>query len=64
MKSGAVLIFIITLFFLQSFPELQKLSIGWCALIGVILLLIIAEKYRTEYRTVNVIEGNHFNFFK
>lgn len=43
-KSGIVLAFIITLFFLQSIPMLQRLSIGWCSLIGIIFLLIIAEK--------------------
>lgn len=43
-KSGGVLIFILTLFFLQSFPMFQRLSVGWCALIGIIFLLIIAEK--------------------
>lgn len=43
-KCGITLVFIITMFFLQSIPEFEKLSIGWCALIGVMLLLIIADK--------------------
>lgn len=43
-KSGLVLIFIIAMFFLQSIPEYEKLSTGWCALIGVMFLLIISEK--------------------
>ncbi|KAH0953383.1 hypothetical protein HN011_004922 [Eciton burchellii] len=42
MKSGFVLTFVITLFFLHSVPHLN-LSLGWIALIGVLLLLILAD---------------------
>ncbi|CAL7951356.1 unnamed protein product [Xylocopa violacea] len=41
-KSGFTLIFVITLFFLHSIPNLQ-LSLGWTALVGVLLLLILAD---------------------
>ncbi|XP_066583327.1 P protein isoform X2 [Prorops nasuta] len=41
-KSGFVLLFVITLFFLHSVPELN-LSLGWTALLGVLLLLILAD---------------------
>lgn len=41
-KSGFTLIFVITLFFLHSFPNLH-LSLGWTALLGVLLLLILAD---------------------
>lgn len=41
-KSGFVLMFVITLFFLHSVPRL-KLSLGWIALIGVLLLLILVD---------------------
>ncbi|KAL6431151.1 hypothetical protein ACFW04_007103 [Cataglyphis niger] len=41
-KSGFVLTFVITLFFLHSVPDLH-LSLGWIALIGVTLLLILAD---------------------
>lgn len=41
-KSGFVLVFVITLFFLHSVPRLH-LSLGWTALIGVTLLLILAD---------------------
>lgn len=41
-KSGFVLIFVITLFFLHSVPNLH-LSLGFTALIGVLLLLILAD---------------------
>ncbi|KAM0729096.1 P protein [Formica fusca] len=41
-KSGFVLAFVITLFFLHSVPDLH-LSLGWIALIGVTLLLILAD---------------------
>lgn len=43
-KSGLVMVFIIALFFIESIPEIRKLTVGWSALLGVILLLIIAEK--------------------
>ncbi|XP_035779788.1 P protein-like isoform X2 [Anopheles albimanus] len=43
-KSGVVCIFIVSLFFLESIPELRRLSSGWAALLGVVLLLIISDK--------------------
>ncbi|XP_055638999.1 P protein-like isoform X2 [Toxorhynchites rutilus septentrionalis] len=43
-KSGVAGLFIISLFFLESIPELRKLSSGWAALLGVMLLLIISDK--------------------
>lgn len=58
-KCTIVLVFIITMFFLQSIPEFEKLSIGWSALIGVMFLLIIADKndmdalmHRIEWTTL------------
>ncbi|GAB1867112.1 P protein [Camponotus japonicus] len=41
-KSGFVLSFVITLFFLHSVPRLH-LSLGWIALVGTSLLLILAD---------------------
>ncbi|PBC26070.1 P protein [Apis cerana cerana] len=41
-KSGFTLIFVITLFFVHSVPNLH-LSLGWTALLGVLLLLILAD---------------------
>ncbi|XP_072762399.1 P protein isoform X2 [Anoplolepis gracilipes] len=41
-KSGFVLALIITLFFLHSLPQMH-LSLGWITLIGVSLLLILAD---------------------
>ncbi|XP_011153269.1 P protein [Harpegnathos saltator] len=41
-KSGFVLIFEMTLFFLHSVPNLN-LSLGWTALIGILLLLILTD---------------------
>ncbi|XP_024889830.1 P protein isoform X3 [Temnothorax curvispinosus] len=41
-KSGCVLTLVITLFFLHSLPHLN-LSLGWIALMGVLLLLILAD---------------------
>lgn len=36
--------FVILFFFLQSIPNLIHLSLGWTALIGVIILLIVSEQ--------------------
>ncbi|XP_063987100.1 P protein-like [Diachasmimorpha longicaudata] len=41
-KSGVVLFLVILLFFLHSLPTLH-LTLGWTALLGVLLLLIIAD---------------------
>ncbi|KAK2576947.1 hypothetical protein KPH14_005560 [Odynerus spinipes] len=41
-KSGFALVFVITLFFLHSVPGLN-LSLGWTSLLGVLLLLILAD---------------------
>lgn len=42
LKSGFTLIFVITLFFLHSIPNLH-MSLGWTALVGVLLLLILTD---------------------
>lgn len=47
-KSGFALVFVITLFFLHSVPEMQRLSLGWTALLGAILLLILADREDME----------------
>lgn len=41
MKCCFILVFIIVLCIVQSFPEIQRLSVAWCALLGTLLLLII-----------------------
>lgn len=58
-KSGVALIFILVLFFVQSIPEIRKLSLGWSALIGIIFLLIISNRddmdailHRVEWPTL------------
>lgn len=58
-KSGIVLLFIVTLFLVESIPELKRLSLGWSALLGVILLLIISGRddmdailHRIEFSTL------------
>ncbi|XP_062548616.1 P protein-like isoform X2 [Armigeres subalbatus] len=43
-KSGVACAFIISLFFVESIPELRRMSSGWAALLGVMLLLIISDK--------------------
>lgn len=58
-KSGICLVFILALFFVESIPEIHRLSLGWSALLGVILLLIISERddmdailHRVEFSTL------------
>ncbi|XP_042145633.1 P protein-like [Ixodes scapularis] len=41
-KTGIVLSVVILLFFLQSFPNLH-LSLGWIAILGALLLLVLAD---------------------
>jgi P protein len=47
-KSCIALIFVITFFFLHSVPNLQKLSLGWTALLGAVLLLILYDREDME----------------
>lgn len=47
-KSLATLVFVISFFFLHSFPDIQRLSLGWTALLGAILLLILADREDME----------------
>lgn len=42
-QSGFCLIFVLGAFFLHSIPQLQRLSLGWTALIGALLLLILLD---------------------
>lgn len=58
-KSAICLIFILGLFLVESIPEIHRLSLGWSALLGVILLLIISGKddmdailHRVEFSTL------------
>lgn len=44
LKSAVALVFVISFFFLHSVPNLQKLSLGWTALLGAILLLILYDR--------------------
>jgi P protein len=43
-KSAITLIFVISFFFLHSVPDLQRLSLGWTALLGAVLLLILYDR--------------------
>uniref|UniRef100_A0A182MMN2 Citrate transporter-like domain-containing protein n=1 Tax=Anopheles culicifacies TaxID=139723 RepID=A0A182MMN2_9DIPT len=47
-KSAITLAFVITFFFLHSAPDIQKLSLGWTALLGALLLLILADREDIE----------------
>ncbi|KAK5638427.1 hypothetical protein RI129_012722 [Pyrocoelia pectoralis] len=43
-KSGCTLIFVITLFFLHSIPEIGRLGLGWTSLLGALLLLLLYDR--------------------
>lgn len=43
-KSIITLTFVISFFFLHSVPNLQRLSLGWTALLGAVLLLILYDR--------------------
>lgn len=47
-KSGITLVFAISFFFLHSVPDIQRLSLGWTALLAAILLLILADREDME----------------
>lgn len=47
-KSGVALVFTIAFFFLHSLPDIQRLSLGWTALLGAILLLILSDREDME----------------
>lgn len=48
LKSCIVLVFTISFFFLHSAPTIQKMSLGWTALIGAILLLVLYDREDIE----------------
>lgn len=47
-KSAVALAFTIIFFFLHAVPHIQRLSIGWTALVGAMLLLILADREDIE----------------
>lgn len=58
-KCSFILVFIIIMCVVQSFPAIQRLSVAWCALLGTILLLIITFRddmdslmHRIEWTTL------------
>ncbi|CAH0404442.1 unnamed protein product [Chilo suppressalis] len=58
-KATVTLIFVVAVFFLHSIPEFNRLSLGWTALLGAILLLVLADRedlepilHRVEWSTL------------
>lgn len=58
-QSVFTLVFVISLFFVQSVPSLQTLPLGWVALLGIVLLMIISSRndmdamvHRIEWATL------------
>lgn len=47
-KSLAVMVFVLCFFFFHSMPYIERLSLGWTALLGTILLLILVDRRDIE----------------
>ncbi|KOB65447.1 hypothetical protein OBRU01_22738, partial [Operophtera brumata] len=47
-KSSVAIAFVVIVFFLHSIPELNRVSLGWTALLGAILLLTLADREDLE----------------
>ncbi|CAH2241908.1 P protein-like [Pararge aegeria] len=59
LKSTVAISFVVAVFFLHSIPELNRVSLGWTALLGAILLLTLADRedlepilHRVEWSTL------------
>ncbi|CAH2101648.1 unnamed protein product [Euphydryas editha] len=59
LKSTIAICFVVAVFFLHSIPELNRVSLGWTALLGAILLLTLADRedlepilHRVEWSTL------------
>ncbi|XP_034828141.1 P protein-like [Maniola hyperantus] len=59
LKSTVAITFVVAVFFLHSIPELNRVSLGWTALLGAILLLTLADRedlepilHRVEWSTL------------
>ncbi|XP_075163669.1 P protein-like [Haematobia irritans] len=61
-KSAVAFIFVLLLFFLHAVPNLYHLSLGWSALIGAILLLILADEEDLE-TVLSRVEWSTLLFF-
>ncbi|KPJ19670.1 P protein [Papilio machaon] len=58
-KASIAISFVVIVFFLHSIPELNRVSLGWTALLGAILLLTLADRedlepilHRVEWSTL------------
>ncbi|KAI8433379.1 hypothetical protein MSG28_015420 [Choristoneura fumiferana] len=58
-KSCVAVGFVVVMFFLHAFPEFSRVSLGWTALLGAILLLLLADRedlesilHRVEWSTL------------
>ncbi|KAM3955657.1 P protein-like [Aphomia sociella] len=59
LKSSVAIAFVVVMFFLHSIPELNRVSLSWTALLGAILLLVLADRedlepilHRVEWSTL------------
>ncbi|XP_049883736.1 P protein-like [Pectinophora gossypiella] len=58
-KAAVAITFVVVIFFMHSIPELNRVSLGWTALLGAMLLLILADRedlepilHRVEWSTL------------
>lgn len=58
-KTSIAIAFVVAVFFLHSIPELNRVSLGWTAFLGAVLLLILADRedlepilHRVEWSTL------------
>ncbi|XP_026734254.1 P protein-like isoform X2 [Trichoplusia ni] len=47
-KCSVAIIFVVLVFFLHSIPEFNRVSLGWTALLGALLLLVLADREDLE----------------
>ncbi|KAH8377521.1 hypothetical protein KR093_005800 [Drosophila rubida] len=62
LQSAGTLLFVIVCFFIQSVPHWRTLPLGWVALLGVILLLIVLNREDMEH-LIHRIEWTTLLFF-
>lgn len=48
-RCSIIMAIVLILFFMNSFPKIQHLSLGWVAFIGMLLLFIITDERNIDY---------------
>ncbi|CAB3233675.1 unnamed protein product [Arctia plantaginis] len=61
-KASVATVFVVLVFFLHSIPEFNRVSLGWTALLGALLLLVLADREDLE-PVLHRIEWSTLLFF-